>query len=126
MRSIKFRAWKDGIKYNVRTLAWHHENIVNILIYDGTLEGKWLCSWDALEQFTGLYDENGKEIYEGDVIEAYDTKLRVTFQGVVKFGDASFYIESTTGTKHFRWIDYIAIIVIGNIHENPELVEALA
>lgn len=123
MRPIKFRVWRDGIKYYVRALDWWGESVDNIQGCDETLDGKLLYTWDALEQFTGLYDENGKEIYEGDVVEAYDTKLRVTFQGVVKFGDASFYIESTTGTKHFRWIDYVAIIVIGNIHENPELVE---
>lgn len=126
MRSINFRVWKDGLEYNVRSLVWYNGIVDSIQVYDGTLDGKWLYTWDVLEQFTGLYDENIVGVYEGDIVEVYDTKLRTTFQGVVKFDNASFYVEDVDGTKHSYWEDYVAVIIIGNVHQNPELVKTVS
>lgn len=72
-------------------------------------------------QFTGLKDSTGKEIYEGDILDADDyLNGKHWFKGVVCFRDASFYIDSKKGITYFRWIDY-EFEIIGNIHENPEL-----
>lgn len=73
-----------------------------------------------VEQYTGLTDKNGKEIYEGDVVKCYDHKNKTSFTGTVSFQSASFFIE-TSSCSHFRWMDY-EVEVIGNIHENPELI----
>lgn len=77
-------------------------------------------------QYTGLRDKNGKMIFEGDIVRAVDALSRPqdtghTFVGVVGYQDCSFVIVSDFFT-HYRWIDY-AVEVIGNIHDNPELLE---
>ena len=65
-------------------------------------------------QFTGLLDKNGKRIFEGDVVA-----LRTGRAHIVKFEDGSFIL---TGTAiPIRYVNKFGII--GNIHDNPELME---
>lgn len=79
-------------------------------------------SFDDIElmQFTGLYDKNGKEIYEGDVCSGHSDGI-----GVIEWEDLSggydyvFPNEDIVGI----WEVIKDIVVIGNIHENPELLE---
>jgi uncharacterized phage protein (TIGR01671 family) len=110
-RAYKFRAWEGGqfskMEYNV--------TIMN--------DKDWLCYDDAeikgriLMQFTGLLDKNGKEIYEGDIVDSklYDGTRK---NYVVEYRDGSFVIGLTELGK---WIE--DVIVIGNIYENPNLLE---
>mgnify|MGYP001419365455 CR=1 FL=1 len=86
------------------------------------------------QQFTGLLDENGKEIYEGDIMEIrfIDGNTRI---GSVEWGKTHthFYInvvKSTDGHTGSHSIGFSGSavdgkFVIGNIYENPELLEAL-
>jgi len=73
-----------------------------------------------IQQFTGLKDKNGKEIYEGDVVkDEFDNKNKVQHdQGYVGDDRAVFY---HTGFEFHGDPDKLEII--GNIHENPELVK---
>jgi hypothetical protein len=78
-------------------------------------------------QFTGLYDKNGKEIYEGDICKQFGTTEAVVY-GLGGFGyqlkewDFVFYGHN----YHFGWEDNKSdkIEVIGNIYESPKLLES--
>ena len=73
-------------------------------------------------QFTGLHDKNGKEIYEGDIL--YENCIGGDDKGQVVFMDGSFDLLSDDGAIGLGpQIIYGKYEVIGNIYENPELLE---
>ena len=70
------------------------------------------------EQFTGRRDKDGKEIYEGDIVDHEDSD----FLRVVKWSSLlpAFTVERA-GFRECVWYNEKYAKVIGNIHENPEL-----
>lgn len=68
------------------------------------------------EQCTGLRDKNGKLIYEGDIIRVEDNTCKVEWEEENARYNVSGYGE-------IAYLTYNEIEVIGNIHENPELLE---
>ena len=75
---------------------------------------------ETICQYTGLTDKNGKKVFEYDIVKAYDPLDEISFIGVVKYFDGSFYICDTDFCSYYRWMDY-EVEVIGNIYDNPEL-----
>ncbi|MDB1104858.1 YopX family protein [Lentilactobacillus parabuchneri] len=84
-----------------------------------------------LEQYTGLKDANGKDIYEGDILAWHSNIYRKQdWVGLVLYRGAGFAVqESDKSYSSPEWLDCACrkdaniIEVIGNIHENPELLE---
>ena len=124
MREIKFRdLWTDGYCEPKWVYGYLTERDRNILIDPGGEEDAFIIITkheNTVGQYTGLKDRNGKEIYEGDKVKGKDNyNYGLPFNGTVGFKDGSFVIIGDIIT-HYRWMDY-QIEVIGNIHENPEL-----
>ena len=81
-------------------------------------------------QSTGLHDKNGKEIFEGDVLRRARNGANYTFYIVVEFGNGVFFGITRPGFNHRLTAELWGCCdkdgggydeVIGNIHENPEL-----
>lgn len=133
-REIKFRCW-DGKKMCKVEHPYLEDYEVSkgfILIngipwytrgekYGKNLEIIECCQDFPLMQFTGLKDKNGKEIWEGDIIEVDWNDIRYSIHNfVIEWNEkyCSFVFE---GGCPFN--DKIHFKVIGNIYENPELLE---
>lgn len=75
---------------------------------------------DTIGQFTGLYDKNGKEIYEGDIVQWEECVADYTF---VTQKSEVFYSENSASFEPLNEFSYCNFEVIGNIYDNPELLE---
>jgi uncharacterized phage protein (TIGR01671 family) len=141
MREILFRGKIKGEETGVPEFDWAFGNLVveqstgKMFIADmarltnGTKINEVVIEVmpQTVGQFTGLCDKNGAKIFEGDVVSVHDVLLRCDeryheFIGFVSFDRASFTIDGNDGMTHYRWADY-DVEVIGNIHDNPELLE---
>lgn len=86
-------------------------------------------------QFIGLRDKNGKAIYDGDILAVYPTFPKIygkvaTFKVVIGVGNWGIeagweHISGYECSTHIMSDDPVNYEVIGNIYENPELLEAL-
>lgn len=78
---------------------------------------------ETVGQYTGLTDKNGKKIFEGDIIIC-DTSMYRHVTGIVKYSEnaSRYYIEVLNSSNDYLF-NCENILIIGNIHDNPELLE---
>ena len=79
---------------------------------------------DTVGECTGLKDTNGKLIFEGDILEGYDFDADSGY-GEVELYDGAFEVANNdwVGTFHENYKSFL-FEIIGNIHDNPELLES--
>lgn len=123
----KFRAWHKTWEEmgKVKRIRFDDDGNVNTVLFKGREFGV-NATIDKIDlmQSTGLYDENGKEIFEGDILHH---QIQTDYTFIVKYDEdnARWYGDGLSRTyriditKHF--MQYYK--VIGNIYENPELLE---
>jgi uncharacterized phage protein (TIGR01671 family) len=131
-RVFKFRVW-DGTKYRLDTLIYNGRAYESVEDFGGTFTSGRVLSIipkAVIQQFTGLMDAKGKEVFEGDIIkfeEYWGGDYR--YKGghaVVKFFDNAFDLEET---RREDWMDLWECVknnggvIVGNIFENPELLK---
>ena len=146
MRTIKFRVWdKELKKYRSKK-----DGDYSLGVLSGKVRGIYGERFPQMEvqQFTGLTDINGKEIYEGDIVrwgmhggswghETWNRYAEVEINPDLQFRIIH-YIHSETGEKrptdnyifHFGKFAYTEteqfLEIIGNVFENPELLKTVS
>ncbi|WP_081300722.1 YopX family protein [Lentilactobacillus parabuchneri] len=126
----KFRAWHMpfGPKGPMQEMV--HGKASRILALAEMSPDEYIDEY-IVEQFTGLKDRNGQDVYEGDILAWHSNIYRKhDWVGLVLYRGAGFAVqESDKSYSSPEWLDCACrkdaniIEVIGNVHTNPELLE---
>ena len=129
MREYKFRAWDSWWDE-----MYYFDFAKNIeATPDDELKGLWILHEEGsvyaiqnkikIMQYTGLKDKNGKEIYEGDLVQVLDyTSWEGLYKVVWDEESLMYVLEDAYGDKE-KMCEFEHYLIRGNIYENPELLE---
>jgi len=127
MREIKFRAW-DKIN---KKMIYFDGDILLATITNPPHKSDFIPM-----QYTGLQDKNGKEIYEGDIVDVvmHEDVCNPSTKYLIEYHNTGFYLKGKDIEGDIGFIEIILIYgddcciksieIIGNKHENPALLEA--
>ena len=115
MREIKFRGRVPDKEWLYGDLRHIGNNLIYIVDKFGHGSS---VNPNTVGQFTGLHDANGREIYEGDVIKLDNEVYIVSW---AKYSACWFVDLKNFGPSLFTQYHAGKSIVIGNVHDNPEL-----
>ena len=139
MRDILFRGKAIDVRCNERWIGkgewvygfYHYTNWYNRLTKELVETDYWILPIDSQDgcqvdpstvgQYIGLTDKNGKRIFEGDIVSFNGIMLKISFK------NAEFCVEHIDGeawTYPYLGSNAKYMEVIGNVHDNPELLEA--
>ena len=132
----KFRAWvKIGKRVvfsdDILTIDYENKEIVTQQVYfeNGLPDDRDIYCYDfdeiELMQSTGLKDKNGQEIFEGDILDYNGRKALVRWHGsyasfIYRFVDE---LQKRNAERKPLYLAYMKCEIIGNIYENPDLLE---
>ena len=121
MRDIKFRG--KGLNSN----KWEYGSLVNTTfrpyIIDGTTLSEHPINIDTVRQYTGLKDQNGNEIYEGDILNRKYVGFELSYVVVWDEDEAMFKGERKRTLVELPPVHFESASIIGNIYDNPELLD---
>lgn len=129
-REIKFRAWNMPFGSDGPMQRMTHGRAGDILKFAEMDPDNYI-----VEQFTGLWDSNGQKIYEGDIVR-YTAEDESSFVGPVEYMANDDYPAFDIPSKYLphqsafesnvlsTGMTFEKLEVIGNVHANPELLEA--
>lgn len=133
MKEYSFRVWNILSK---KMLSWGQIfNLPAWEIFPGTPEQR---AFEVM-QYTGLKDKNRKEIFESDIVKCVDKNSGIEFIAIVEFGNPNGEYNWGWQLRHIKgdkpnldillWVEMedsgATCEVIGNIYENPELLNEL-
>ena len=133
---FKFRVWDKGNEHYVDyadLLYIEPSGEITYACYDGDREDMYYYEYNdvVVELCTGLRDKNGRLIFEGDIVRVYgkyqdldlDEEIKVDYIDVVESLEKFFSEAMSKSIYNALGCDTLSVEVIGNIHENPELLE---
>ena len=128
MREILFRGKRaDGGGWAYGSLMRYNPTHKTADIFLQGFDVSFTVDINTVEQFTGLLDKNGTEIFEGDIVRHgyYDRIIRVVeYSTDGEMGSCGCCYDRFVGAGFVAYgVDLTDCYVIGNIHDNPELLE---
>lgn len=122
----KFRVWHKTWEEmgKVKRIRFDDEgNITTVLVKGQAFGSNVHLEEIELMQSTGLFDKHSKEIFEGDIVKmAKDVYSEPAYYEVIRHRGGAYRLESNQHGCEL-WLRHTNCEVIGNIYENPELLE---
>lgn len=134
MREILFRGktlsekWVEGAYYKQELFYGDKEDAHIIITSKETLDNdfaleRYIVIPETVGQYTGLTDKNGKKIFEGDIVKGYEKKFTEDVIFTVVFDEYCRYMIVSNYGHYLLARNHEDVEVIGNIHDNPELLK---
>ena len=122
----KFRARDQRGNWHIGLLTFMFGQYA--IVNEADENSVYLIDKETVGQSTGLKDKNGVEIFEGDIVQYRDGEY--SYLGIVKRDCYQFFIDGIEPDDNYDFIDVSntfdgtsSLEILGNIHENPELLE---